>query len=766
MERSKIEEDEKRYLYLLTEKRLRTILTKMYNAILVSENAILLQREDPGEIDPARFGGTQLASDSMWDFCDWAEQMKLFTKTDKIYNEQFLKPARIAANLIERYRTMSPRTADLEGWIFSKSKSYPDPVTGITRTTLSIVVPTIQTVMTVRVSEEVARNSGNGYVVFGTAQPIPIVNRIHQARPTNRTSQRSVRLGDFDFLFTGFSDIGRLGESIEMENYCEVESSQSEIRQHLGFPFVSSAKTVSVSGPSISLLKPYGEREMITMQISPHLSEKIDLSELEGMRGKTVRFFGVQWYKARSRADVKLENSEVFFVEPEEDGEVLKTEDAVGMIRIRGGMAVSEVEEIIGKKLEHPSILTEDGFARFVYRGSSDMVCRQYQAAATEIRELRQTMKSNAFQITEDHVIDRKRMKVENIASLLRRNRVLYDIMTDFLLQVDRTGEFVPEKTSSDLPYPGDLIKRKISFMRHLEIFEKTGSGYGLTGRGFKIASKCISADLEKSLSPERIISIMDIDGEGIPPSVMLDCLRNGVFEGFSPVTIGGDRTEVFWSKSKPSPQEEEKLLSKYAGLRSRILDALRAESYPITDVGISERISTESERVSRFAAQIMLEEEERTGRVKLDGESWEYTLVGRIYDLFESSPQESFTLDEVIENIGVGTIMSEDAVRILTDFEKEKVIAKIGDGWTSNVSVDEKRRKRRNAIVRRTVLGLIRDRPVSVERVSSYSDGILSRTDSFRNGIERRNAIKEQIDMLVGEGVISISNGMVSRVS
>lgn len=766
MEQNRIEDDEKGYLYLLTEKRLRTILTKMYNAILVSENAILLQREDPWDIDPSRFGGTQLASDSMGDFCDWAEHMKLFTKADKIYNEQFLKPARIAANLIERYRTMSPRTTDLEGWIFSKSQSYPDPVTGVKRTTLSVVVPAIQTAMTVRVSEEVARSSGSGYVVFGTSQPIPIVNRIHQARPANRASQRSVRLGEFDFLFTGFSDVERLGESIEMENYCEVESSQSERRQHLGFPFVSSAKIVSVSGPSISLLKPYGKREMITMQISPHLFENIDLSELEGMRGKTVRFFGVQWYKARSRGDVKFESPEVFFVEPEEDREVLKTEDAVGMIRMRGRMSVSEVEEIIGKKLEHPSIRTEDGFARFVYRGSSDMICRQYQAAVTEIRELRQTMKSNAFQITEDHVIDRKRMRVENLASLLRRHRILYDIMMHCLLQVDRTGEFVPENTSSDLPYPADLIKKKVLFMRHLGIFEKTGFGYGPTGTGFKIASKCIAADLEKSLSPERIVSIMDIDGEGIPPSVMLDCLRNGVFEGFSPVTIGGNRTEVFWSRDKPSPREEEKLLSRYAVLRSRVLDALRAVSYPITGREIAERVSTESERVSRFAAQLMLEEEERTGRVRLDGGSWEYTLVGRIYDLFEISPQESFTLDGVIEGIGVGTIMREDVVRILTDFEKKRVIAKIGDGWTSNVSVDEKRGKRRNAIVRRTVLGLIRDRPVSMERVSSYSDGILSRTDSFRNGIERRNAIKEQIDMLVDEGVISISDGMVSRTS
>lgn len=762
MGENRLAEDDKICLYLLTEKHLRKVLSNLYNAIRVNENAIFLQRGDPWKTDPAKFGGSQLVKDSMEYICGWVEHMRLFTKNDQMFDEQFLRPVQVAANVVESYRTMSPRTTDIEGWIFSKSRSYSDPVTGDKKVILSIVVPSIKTVMTVRVDERVAEDAGSGFFIFSTSQPVPVVNRIHQTHTQNKVCRRKVALREFDFLFVGFGDIERLGESIEMENYCEVESVQSERRQHLGFPFVSSARIISVSGSTISLLRPYGEKAAISMQISRHLYEHVDPKSLEGMVGKTVRFFGVQWYKARSKKDVRLEHPEVFLVEPEEDEEILKIEDAVGIVRIRGRMPVSEIEGIMGTSLEHPKIKTDAGFAYFDYGDSPDPIHRRFQSAMTEIRELRLKMKTNAFQITEDHVIDRRKMKTEGIASLIRCDRTLYDVVTNHLLQVDTTGCHDVEKTIAALPqYAEGVITRKISFMEHLGVFKKTDSGYDITRTGFKIVSRCIAEDLD--LPEGRIMSLMDAGGYGIPPSVMLDCLRNGTPPGFFPVVMNGRKTEVFWSRTELDAAEKENLMAAYAGLRDRIMGSLLAVSHPMTDRGIYAKISGESEGAGRFVIQLVLSEESGTGKVRRDGDSWEYPLDERVRDLFEANASDSFAVDDVVKKTSMGTIRRTEIMKILSDLEKSGFIAGLGKKWTRNVSMGEKRARKREEFVRHTVLGMIKKGPVSLEKVSRYSDGILARAGGFRNGYERRRAISEQINRLAEEGLITVSGGMVS---
>lgn len=758
--------NEKRCLYFLTETRLRTALTEMYNAILIGKNATLIRKENPWEIDPTEFGGAPLMKKNMGSFCCWIDNVRQFTKSDKVFREQLLTPVRIAAQLIEDYRKLDRRTADLCGWVFSKSKGYHDYVTGARRVTLSIVVPEIQTVMTVRVDEEFAKNA-RGFVTFGASQPIPIVNRIHQQRPSNIAIERDVHLAEFDFLFTGFSDIENLGKSIEMENYCEISSAQSERRQHLGFPFVSSARILSVYGPSIDLAKTYGKPEVIQMQISHHFYNNTNLTNLEELIGKTVRIFGIQWYAARSKTDAVLEDPEILFIEPEEDVEMLKMEDIIGMIRIRGQMHTLEAERIAGKALTHPSISKDDSFVYFKYRFSnSSPISLKYCSAISAIRELRQEIKMNDFQVTVEHVIDEKKMNVEGLASLIRRCGILYDIMIDCLLQIDMTGLADFTKMTTRLSHPANIIKKKITFMRYLGIVEKEdNSKYDLTKAGREIALKCMRSNFEKNmLSGKNIVSIIDSHEEGIPSSIMLNCMRKGVFEGFLPLDVKGRKTEVLWHRGTRYIEDEKETVSSYVTLRNSIMDVMRSVSHPLTDMAIAEKISAGGHHVGCFITHIIMEEEMKAGRVKASGESWEYPLAERIRHLFATNASSLFSEDEIIEKIGVGTIMSNEICKILQDFLERSIVTKIGDKWTSNVDVEKKHEELEHKRIRETILALIDKRPVSLERVYGRTDGLLARRNISKNWTERRNAIKKQIDKLAFDGAIEISGQMVSK--
>jgi len=760
-------EDEKQYLYLLTEKRFRKILTNFYNAVIGSnENAILLLREDPADIDPTRYSGNQLVRDSMGELCVWLEMIKMFTKSEKIYDEQFLTPFRTASKMIQDYRKMQPRTTEFECWVFSRSKSYLDPHTGTMRATLSMVVPKIQTVMTVRVSDETADEMKGKYAVFENSQPVALVNRIHQQFPKNTTTGRNARLSDFDFLFTGFADIEKLSDSIEMENFCEVESTQSEKRQHLGFPLVSFAKVMDVAGPTIVLQGIRGG-DTIHAQISSQYHANSS-ARPETFRGKTIRFFAVQWYSARSSKDPKFEMPELFFMECEDDVKKLVYEDGLGMIRIRRGMSLAEAEAVLGCAVsEGGRLRIEGGTVSFSYTGSFDRISSTYIAGAAEIRKLRENLKLNAVQVTEDQIIDRRTMSLEGLEFLIKRHSILYDIAADYLLQTDGSGWYDVEKTVAKLgQYPADLIKRKISFLGNLGILEKTDSGYVMTKIGFRVVSACMSRDLKSSFSPTNrpVISIIDAEKEDIPPSILLDFLRNGGIVGYAPMKLDGLETEVFWSMGGAAI-DHDLAVAEYSKFRNAILGIMRSVSHPLTARGIIERIASGGHLHGKFVTELFLEESGRSGRIRRSGDSWEYTLVARIYDLFLTRPDDTFAVEDILSSIGTGTVLRGDAERILADLEKEKLITRIGGKWTKNVNVGMKTAQIHEGYLRELITDMLKKNgKMDLSRMISLLDGILARHGGYGNGVNRRNIIGKCIDMMKSENRIGVSEGFVFR--
>ncbi len=669
-------------------------MTSMYLAVIgANENAVLLQREDPWSIDPDRFRGTFLTKDGMEDLCEWLERLKIFTKSDEIYNEQFLEPVRLVAKMMDSFRNMNKRTTDLEGWVFAKSKPSDDSFSAEKKVIVSAIFPELQSAMTVKVSESIANKINSNYFIFGECQPVGLVNRIHQVHTNNRQSLKKVNLSEFDFLFVAFEDIKKLGASIEMENFCEIESIQSDVKHHMGFPFVSSAKVLQVAGPQV-VLKGNGEEKTVKMQMSNHYIKNAEMQDPKKLEGKNVRFLGVQWYKARSKNAVNLEVPEIFLMQEEENEDMLKLEDVVGSIRLRGSINQSEAEKMLEKEIpQDSSIEILESRARFRYSGSYDRVCAEFIQTMSKIRSFREKFKTVAPQLTEEQIIDEKKTNTQNMASLIKHYKELYDILLNYQMQDDANGAYNVDSAFLELsPLPEGIIKKKISFLKYLGIFEREKE-IKITAKGFKVLAIAAGKDLDAKFSSvsRGVIDLNKIQNEGIPPSLLLEHLRNGKVSGYLPVEIDKKKTEMFWTRGGKVNESEEKLVLDYSEKMNLILEVMRSVSHPTTSQGISENIKKKGHNIGNFAVNLLLNEIEKSSRIKKNDGSWEYTIEGRLLDLFMSYPDEIFDLDRIFEKIMIGTIHKKDVLRRLQDMVNANVVYPIKDKWTLRKNIEEK---------------------------------------------------------------------------
>jgi hypothetical protein len=187
--------------------------------------------------------------------------------------------------------------------------------------------------------------------------------------------------------------------------------------------------------------------------------------------------------------------------------------------------------------------------------------------------------------------------------------------------------------------------------------------------------------------------------------------------------------------------------------------------SFPITPQGIAERMNSEGNHIGRFAVNLFLEEAEKTQRIRRSGDSWEYTLEARILDMFQAFPQETFDMKFIFDKIGVGTIHEKEVLRILDNFQKAKVISYINGRWTCNVNMVQKTNDALSTKVRKYIMSILdKNKKTDVERLKSYVEGALAKGNIYSSGSERRNAIKIELEKMKNEGIIDMSEFIISK--
>ena len=696
---------------ILNEFNIRNRMKDFSTAIWKSEvNTELLLTEDPWEISRSQFGGNQEDKTKMGNFCEYLEFVKMITKDENVYKEQFLKPVELSAQYLKNSirGIQGKRSSDLDGWIFATSKpSKTDKHAENRNVTVSAVFPQLKTVMSVSVEENSTTKKTLQYHEFKNCQPIPLTNRIFQTKGGTKIKEnKTVVLSEFDFLFTSFSDIKILGKSVEMENFCEADSKQSEIKQHLAYPFVSFGKVMPSTRGAKMQIKSIMDESNQKFSISEHYNFKEN--DPDKLREKYVRFFGVTWYDTNDEGDVNLEKSEIFLAQEEKDIERLRFENMLGHVRLRSNVSKLEAEKILGREIksEDDCIEFDNNNIKFRYSIPEEYIPKEFVKAMLGIRELRSKYKQSSPIVSKEQLIDPEKLSQKNLKVLLKRVYTLLDILIQLQNEMDVRATIDKKILLSIFKSRNrdeELIKKFFRWLTYLKLIQEDEINVRLTRLGKDLLLDCCKDNLAELCKSKKVIKLEDVEKYEIPTSIFSQYLKNT--DEFQPLKLNDNvQTATVWIK-KGNDCTYEEIIDELVKKREKILEIMGSVRHPVTAQMISEYFEKDGNHLGSFIISELLTEIKETGKIIRIGDSWKYPIHARIYALFKKYPDEWFDVETICKKCLIVKIEYGEIVeKRLRDFEETGDIKKISGKWISSINFDKNKDELKKREIRKIV--------------------------------------------------------------
>ena len=347
---------------LVKERKVRDLMTKLYLSVSgATENARIMQDKNFLEnFHPQTNNvGNPTIRRAMNQMFYGLAALKIFSKSEEAFEQQILGPFRAVAQFRTEVSNLAGfsgrrKNTALYGWIFAKSKPHEDDY-GNVKGTLSILFPLLQTIMSMRIHEEVANTLGYLMYKFENVLPFPLANRV---QPTLRygwieKQNRSPQISGFHYLFASLADIDQFACSVEMRHYCEISSAQSGKRQLLGALLIIPGKVIFASERQ--------RRLIIGSMLDPTIQEKFFVSEqtmerlspklIDDFQGKLVRLVCIRWYDLGKEDDKHPASPEVITLQEESDESKLAEDELTGYVRIRGRVDINEITSKFDRKV-------------------------------------------------------------------------------------------------------------------------------------------------------------------------------------------------------------------------------------------------------------------------------------------------------------------------------------------------------------------------------------------------------------------------------
>jgi hypothetical protein len=754
-----------RPLHYLKEGVFRKWLSDLYVALVSStENAEMIANCGPDDYNFSKIGGNEIARECMRNACLWLQWIRPFVKNERMYEDQFLNPAKIAAEYILKIRETKPTTS-VKGWVFSKSEPYDDTRFGIERTTLSMVVPVLKTIMSLRARTEESEKIVHGVYEFGEVQPVPLVNRIHQFHPKIMKTNETVSLRDYNFLKVAFEDFEKFSDSIEMSNFCEIDSVQSGLRHHLGSAFVVPCRIVKSRQPRITI-QGINSNTTKTVVMSDQLLRNYDYGFLDSLKDKTGRIFAVQWYDPGAESGLS-KNTEVMAIELDGVSSNLRMDELVGYVRMRSEVSLKSLSVMFpGIDVSTIPILeVKDGLVNFrIYENTGDSVIDEFLKSVQKLRRLRAPSRNEeCIQLNYFDVVDSDKISTLGLANLVKKDRTMLMILEAVLMNEDKKGE---DSTSLEIALvtsiDEDEIARKVSWLSHLELIEQMNKKFKVTAKGKKVASVSLKNDIrEKIQSENNIISIPEFKTD-IPSSLLCEYLDRPE-SGFIPVVINGQKNKLFWAKTD-SGEVNKIFQDKFDFMMSELLMVMRTTNHPFTTMKAVEELSKIKSQTDFFCSEIIVRELARKGILIPSGESWEYPLEKRIFYFLKDNPDGVYSVSHIISSLSVALMDKDNVMTILKDLESQGEVSKIlSDEWSLKVNEVGKSEKRiYDILCRKTFLILKSKRGGLDERILL---GMINRMayDLCKNNkfLDRNKVARETLSILVKKNIVSLKEGL-----
>ena len=538
------------------EKNLRAFLSRFYHSIVQSgENAKEFLDVDLDEFAPKKITGDSDTQSSMRDVFTKLEYVRIFFKSDHLFETQIIEPVRIASDLRLQFTNFKggKRSSDIKGLVFARSRQGGNDNT----MTLSLICPDIQSVMSMRVSSDIIPKN-NGWLEFEKVQPIVLVNRLHPT-PGSKTKinklEKRKDLFEFNFIFSSIEDLHCFSKSLEMENFSEISSAQSDKQRHLGYTFVSFGKVTSFDEVGITIESLLNEKEIELMIAPRNFRENFPSQISEDIVGKTVAFLGTIWYKTRAKDDINMEFPELLDLQICNDELLAAASEVIGYVRLRRRCHTDVLKKELGiddKKFEEICThLKKSSPIKFIgnktnlellfeIKDVTDPIKSAYVKSLESIRRLRKNARTdNAIQVIQEALVDKNKTNTEGMIRPLYFNckahkkigcMVRLRILKEVGIHTERSeGNIEVGKLLeifTDNYHTVETIKNQVWFLKNI---------VGFT---------------------EDIVELLKIPDYIHIPSLLklLENPRNR----FSPSEIDKIRTKIFWTKTNSEKERDQ----------------------------------------------------------------------------------------------------------------------------------------------------------------------------------------------------------------
>ncbi len=773
--------------YFLNELHVRTYLQSLYVSIVGSnENAKTLTQYSPAVINWNLASGNELVRSCLVRAARWLRLVREFARSEDVFNEQFLEPARTAARFLLKTRELQPRTTSHTALLFARSSDFFDRYFNDHVSVLSLVVPELRSVLSLRCRTGISGGLASGMCEIEGVQPIPLVNRMHPARLSVRQAGKPrSSLEMFDFLKVSLFDLRHLNVSLSFENFCEVESIQFG-RRHLGVPCVVAGRLESVQHPHFDLTsmgnKEVSARFMMTKFLVDQL--KGNISGLRGFLGRPVRVLGVVWYDPRSNAPAW---PEAFLLEGV-DGEVDPLiEDLKGYVRLRGRVSLDSLDSKYNGGLSVQSLSKTPtlaiGASEVEWKDSGTSqggVAGRFLSSVQDIRGLRLRLGHHprGTTLAPGAVLDRTKLQYFSLAHRIAGDSSLLGCVNGLLRIRDAVGSLPLSMSdmAKALPETSDpAVSENLRWLRAMGFLVRSKTDATFSDRALNViylANKpaILSWLRQKFEDKEPWVDVLQLDfASDTPPSLLVRGLEELEKAGYiSTVSLGNGVGNVLWVKKGAVP-EAKVAAAERAGeglqrVTSRILTILGSFPNPLGTLRVVELLRREGTMVSHFSMKLLLQYLRAKGGVdEVEPGMWHYPWKNRILDIFSADPARTFTILELIEKASIPLAQKQDTMKIIGELaRKGAIIEVLPSKWAVSLQNKDDENKRLSKLLKSECRKFVVDILSGSRRM--YVGTLLGRLHHFlysltssqaRRGVDPHGLSREVIDDMTMDGSI-----------
>ena len=732
---------------VLGEYELRKSLSSIYAAMVrSSKNTDLFLNRDPADVQYDDAAGDHKTKLAMIDSCQWLDDVRLQCHARAF--DAVLACVRTTARYLKSIRS-AKSTTSLRCWTFQKSGVIRGAYNS--RMAVTMIVPELESCMSMRLDASVLGEIGRGMYRVGSVTPMMLVNRLHPTHATEISPvDSSPDLEGYDFLKVSLGDARSFMESVEMDRYCEVASMQSERAHHLGAPMTIAGILEDVDSIRATIRGLVGDdRIMVVHSASGH-----EYESLQHMKNMPGRFLVVEWYQPGDCGKANERRTELLHFEKGSLRE-LQRDDLIGYVRLRGEADREEVERICGTSVPAVSCLVKDGnVVRYVGRPRhADPVINAFLDTVCEIRKIwADYRRDDRLQVTETDMVSTELATLAAIVARLDNRPRLKDVLSDTLARFDYSGDWPDELDGEENAIP---VQHARSLMR-LGLLETEDGEMRVTDMGRKALERVLKAEAEQYLSGRDYVYLPELTSR-VPRSVIMRCLKDGA--DFCEHTDALGKNKLLWIRRGASDAKVAECEQDLDRRRREILNLLRTVNHQINTKFVCYELRGKVHGTDYTSTGLMMRQLAAAGNLEGPEEDWRYPLHRRIPAIMSSDKDGMWDMVRIMAESKMPMVDEGDVKLEVKRLEAAGLIVALSDGkWEWKRHDADQQRDYAVRVIQNKMLALIRtkktgmDTKILLERVNrtildQFSNVQIDRHQLVRDAIQelkRRNLIYE----------------------